>query len=141
MTITIPFNLTPAQKTKLGAIVAGVSSGLAWLFSLDPSDQVAALKPIIGILPPGWHGYVGGFFKVLFAVSLVYTFIKAHRGTPAAQMAPEDIEALAQRLSDVVYSKLPADAQMTAGQVQAAVAAAAPIAQPAVQPAPPKTTP
>lgn len=107
MTINIPFTLTPKQKTWVSAIVAGGSGFLGWLFTLTPSAQTTALAPIIALLPPGWLGNVGGFMKAISFVSGVYSLVKAHSGTPAAQLPAADIQALAQRLNDEVYAKQP----------------------------------
>jgi hypothetical protein len=98
ITIPLPGDLTPAQKTKWSAYVSGVSGAISYLLTLTPSAQNAVLAPIIGILPPGWLGYVGTLMKALSIASLIYAFVSAHKGTPLAQMPPADVEALATKI-------------------------------------------
>lgn len=104
MTITIPFTLTPKQKTYISAAFSLALLWVSKLITLPPSDQDKALAPLIAILPPGLHGMVGMVMQGLSAGSMFYAFMKAHAGTPAAQLPQADVEALAARVlaSDAV---------------------------------------
>lgn len=75
--------MTTKQKAIWSAVVAAVSSFLAWLANTPPEQQDALLGPLVGALPVSWRPTIGAAMKLLSSVAVIYSTVQAsHSGTP-----------------------------------------------------------
>lgn len=76
---------TSKQKAVWSAIVAAVTSALAWLANTPPEAQNAILGPLVDIMPVDWRPTIGAITKALSSVALVYSTIQASHSGPATK--------------------------------------------------------
>jgi len=70
------------MKTKISAVISGVTAFLGWFITLTPEQQNSAVAPIIALIPPSAQSWIGVALKGISAVTGIYAVFRLRNNQP-----------------------------------------------------------
>lgn len=64
------------MKTKIYAVVSGLTTFLGWFITLTPEQQTSTIAPIISLVPVHWQSTIGVGLKAIGTATGIYAIFR-----------------------------------------------------------------